>query len=120
MSARIIMKDIVFYAYHGFLPQERELGQEFRVSFELELEQVPSGKDLLEDTVDYRSAVDVVRCVMEGEPRQLLETLAAEIAAGLSHLSGVSGVKLRVEKPHPPIPAVLGGVSVEINHTRGE
>lgn len=120
MSASIIFKNLVFYAYHGFLQQERELGQEFRISLKLELERIPKAGDRLEDTVDYRKVVHIVQDIMEGKPRHLLETLAAEIAGRLLHLPGITQVKVKVEKTSPPIKHLHGGVAVEIIRARGE
>lgn len=119
MAAKIIITDIICYGYHGVLPEEQALGQEFRVSLELCLNAVAPEKDLLSETVDYRLAVEIVRRIMEGEPRQLLETLAEEIAAGLLTRPEIKGVEVRVCKPHPPISAVKGGVTVEISRQKG-
>ncbi|HOA34886.1 MAG TPA: dihydroneopterin aldolase [Bacillota bacterium] len=119
MAALIIIKDISCYGYHGALAEEQVLGQEFRVSLELNMDTPAPEKDLLSETVDYRDAVETVRRVIEGPPRRLLETLAEEIAAGLLALPGIKGAKVSVCKPHPPIPAVRGGVAVEVRRTRG-
>ncbi len=115
MAALIKIRDITCYGYHGALPEEQRLGQEFRVSLELHLVTAVPENDRLAETVDYRAAVEIVRRVIEGPSRRLLETLAEEIAAGLVNLHGVSEVKVCVCKPHPPIPAVGGGVAVEIS-----
>lgn len=119
MSARIRIEEITCFGYHGLLPAEQALGQEFRVSLELLLEGPSFGKDSLDETVDYRKAVEIVRRVMEGPPRSLLETLAEKIAGELIDLGGVSEVKVCVCKPHPPIPGVKGGVTIEIDKQKG-
>lgn len=118
MAVLIQVRDITCYGYHGVLPEEQALGQEFRVSLELNLDTASPETDRLAETVDYRNAVEVVCRVIEGPPRRLLETLAEEIAAGLVNLHGVSEVKVCVCKPHPPIPAVGGGVAVEIRRSK--
>lgn len=114
MAALILIRDITCYGYHGVLPEENKLGQEFRVSLELSLDTAAPEDDLLSGTVDYRDAVEIVRRIMEGRPRRLLETLAEEIAAALLALHGIGSAKIRICKPHPPLPAVKGGVAVEI------
>lgn len=118
MAAVITIKEISCYGYHGVLAEEQVLGQEFRVSLELKIDKPAPQKDLLSETVDYRAAVEAVRRVIEGPPRRLLETLAEEIAAGILALPGIREVKVSVSKPHPPIPAVRGGVTVEIRRSR--
>lgn len=114
MAALILIHDITCYGYHGVLPEENILGQEFRVSLELSLDTAAPEDDLLTGTVDYRDAVEIVRRIMEGRPRRLLETLAEEIAAALLALHGIGSVKIRICKPHPPLSAVKGGVAVEV------
>ncbi len=120
MHAKIFIQGVRYYAYHGVLPEEQQLGQEFMISLELDVELLSHGQDRLEETVDYRRAVEVVRQVMEGERRLLLETLAGEITDKLLNLSRVHAAKVRVSKPHPPIPGVQGGVTVEICRCRGD
>jgi dihydroneopterin aldolase len=121
MEARIYIRDISFYSYHGVLPEEQRLGQEFRVSLELLFSLPAAGaEDNLENTVDYRRAVEAARQVMTGAKRLLLETLAAEIAAMIIKLPRILEVKVAVCKPSPPLPGVQGGVCVEIKRTRGD
>ncbi len=117
MAVLIKLSEIVCYGYHGVLPEEQSLGQEFRVSLELALNRPAPAKDLLTETMDYREAVAVVLRIMEGPPRRLLETLASEIASAILQLEGVGSVKVIVCKPHPPMPAVRGGVAVELSRT---
>lgn len=118
MAVKIMLKEIVCYGYHGVLPEEQALGQEFRVSLELTLDSPAPEKDLLSETADYREAVALVLRIMEGPPQRLLETLAAEIASAILQMHGVSSVKVTVCKPHPPMPEVKGGVAVELSRTR--
>lgn len=118
MESRIYIKDIVCYGYHGVLPEEQRLGQEFRVSLEIAFDLPIGAEDHLEHTVDYRRAVEAAQQVMSGPKRLLLETLAADMAARLLNLSRVQEVKVTVCKPNPPIPGVQGGVSVEIQRGR--
>ncbi len=120
MKSRIIIKDIVCYGYHGVLPQEQQLGQEFRVSLELSCDLPEQVEDRLENTIDYRRAVEAVQQVMTGRPRLLLETLAADMAGLLLDLPRVNEATITVCKPNPPIPGVQGGVSIEITRVRGE
>ncbi|NLA27029.1 MAG: dihydroneopterin aldolase [Firmicutes bacterium] len=118
MAALIQILDITCYGFHGVLPEEQRLGQEFRISLELNINTAAPEKDLLSETVDYRSAVEIVRRTMEGPPRRLLETLAEGIAADLLALPGIESATIRICKPHPPIPEVKGGVVIEINRQR--
>ena len=117
---KIAINEIVVYGYHGVLPAEQALGQEFRVDLELTVDLPEQFKDRIEETADYCIAVDTVRRILKGKPRRLLETLAREIAGELTALPGISGVRVSISKPHPPIPDVKGGVTVTICAGGGE
>ena len=123
MSAadRIILTGMQFYGFHGVNPEERRLGQPFVVDLTAELDLRAAGaSDDLADTVSYAHLYRAVKAVMEGEPRQLLETAAGAIAdAILQQHPAVAAVRVRVGKPRPPIRgAVIAAAAVEIYRTR--
>ncbi len=109
---KIIIDDIISYAYHGVLPEERELGQEFQISLELGADFSVIKDDQIEQAVDYRHAVEVVQKIMKGPSCHLLETLAVRIANQLLLVPGVMEVEVEVRKPNPPLAAVSGGTGV--------
>lgn len=115
---RISIDDITCYAYHGVLPEERNLGQEFQVSLELGTDFSRVKYDSIERAVDYRQAVKIVTDIMWGEPCQLLETIAEKIAAQLLQLPGIMEAEVEIRKPYPPIPEVKGGVGVLISRRK--
>ena len=118
---KVRLEGMVFYGYHGVLPEERKLGQRFVVDLEVECDLSPAGNsDRLEDTVNYTSLFNVAKDVMEGEPCFLLEKLAEDICKGSLASSPLAvSVNVKVRKPSPPIKgAVLSGASVEINRRR--
>ncbi|NMA92618.1 MAG: dihydroneopterin aldolase [Firmicutes bacterium] len=117
---RIYINNISVYGYHGALPSERELGQEFLVSLILGLEPPDRKVDSLESVLDYRLAVNTVREIVSGTGCLLLETLARRIAEGLLSLPGLIEVTVKVGKPHPPLAGVRGGVYIEITRRREE
>ena len=81
---------------HGATPEEHERDQPFL--YDLELELAGPEADRLEETVDYREVVEVVRGVSE-EERQLLETLAAAVAEALMERFPLERARVRVRKP---------------------
>jgi len=115
---RIIIEDIVCYAYHGVLPEEIKIGQEFRVSIELGVDFSGLNDDRIDQATDYRQAVKIVEEIMQGKPCRLLETLACRIADKLLSLPKVEETTVEVCKPNPPLPGVQGGVSVLINRRK--
>ena len=118
---RIILTGMQFYGFHGVNPEERRLGQPFVVDLEAELDLRPAGvSDDLADTVSYAHLYRVARAVTEGEPRQLLESVAEAIAAAaLAQHPQIDAVRVRVQKPRPPIRgSVIDAAGVAIRRTR--
>lgn len=114
---KIILAGMEFYGYHGILPQEQFLGQKFTVDVELSLELEQAGySDTPEQAVDYASVFDMVRTIIEGRPRKLLESVAEAIAESvLKRFPAVKEILVRVKKPHAPLPGKFDWVAVEIN-----
>ena len=115
---RMLLEGMSFFGHHGVYPAERELGTHFTVDVELELDLAAAGRsDRLEDTLDYREPYGLVREVVEGEPCQLVETLAERAAQRLLALPRVERVRVRVRK-RPPLPGDLRSVGVEVSRSR--
>ena len=119
-SDRIILEAVRFYAYHGGSHEERTLGQPFQVDLEAELDLQPAGRsDDRNDTVSYTHLYRVVKEVMEAEPKNLLETLAEEIARKALDSLPIQAIVVRVKKTRPPIKgAVLSGAAIQIYRSR--
>ena len=118
---RILLNGMIFYGHHGALPTERELGQRFVVDIGLECDLRPAGlSDDLAKTVDYSEVYRQVREIIEGEPVNLIETVAERIAASiLERHRPVEAVRVRVTKPEVRLEnTVLDGSAVEILRRR--
>lgn len=108
-----------FQGRHGARPHEREQAQEFKVDLEIECDVRKAGEtDDLADTVDYSRLRAIVRDVIEGPHRNLLETLATNIAAGVLDEPGVQSVSVRVAK-RPAGMQPIDSAAVHIKRTRG-
>jgi dihydroneopterin aldolase len=99
---------LVVFGHHGYLEEERRLGQRFLVDLWVDVEENASENDRIEDTVDYRRLARVVREVFAGPERLLLEGLAGTIADDLlARHERISRVRVRVRKPDvvldPPV-----------------
>ncbi|WP_105994625.1 dihydroneopterin aldolase [Staphylococcus simulans] len=116
MKDRIFLNGMRFYGYHGVLAAENEIGQIFVVDVELKTDLTAAGEsDDVMDTVNYAEVYNDVKSVMEGEPKKLLEHLAALIAKRInSHYNRVLETKVRITKETPPIPGHYDGVGIEI------
>ena len=85
---------------------------------ELPLAEAGQADDLAR-TVDYRAVHEVVRAVMAGPPRRLIEALAEAVAAELLRgFSRVQAVEVEVTKLNPPVAFVSAGLAVRIRRGR--
>ena len=109
-----------FFGHHGVLPEETARGQDFEVTVRLELPLGEAGRtDDLSHTVDYRAVHQVVRGVMEGPPRRLVEALAEKVAeAVLQGFPPVQAVEIEVVKLNPPVDFASGGLAARVRRTR--
>ena len=116
---KVSLQSMLFYAHHGNSSEERSLGQRFSVDLEVEVDLRRAGQsDDLGDTVSYTHLYRVVREIMEGPSRNLLETLAEEIAARLLTGFTVEAARVRVAKLSPPIPGAAVSAWVEVFRRR--
>ena len=97
MNDTIFLNGMRFYAYHGALPAENEIGQIFVVDVTLKVNLEEAGQS------------------DEGPPCNLIEHLAERIAKRInSHYNRVMETKVRITKENPPIPGHYNGVGIEI------
>lgn len=117
---RIALVGLRAYGRHGALPAERELGQEFVVDVEFGLDTRPAAAtDDLSRTVDYGVLARRLVAVVEGEPVNLIETLAQRLADVCLSDPIVQEVEVTVHKPSAPVPHPLTDVSVRIHRRAG-
>jgi 7,8-dihydroneopterin aldolase/epimerase/oxygenase len=115
---RILLEGMSFQGRHGVRPKERERPQEFKVDIEVDCDLSEPGKtDRVEDTVDYRQLRAIAREVIEGEPQNLMETLAAQIAERVLQLAKVAGVSVTIAK-RPESMRPIAAAAVRISRTR--
>ena len=116
----IILEGMRFYGFHGVNPQEKVQGQPYLVDLTVELDlRGPGRTDRLEDTVNYTRLYRAVQSIMEGESKNLLEAAAQAIADRILEEFPIEAVRVRVNKPRPPIRgSVIENASVEIYRRR--
>jgi 7,8-dihydroneopterin aldolase/epimerase/oxygenase len=106
------------YGYVGYLPEERVLGQWFEVDLTLWVDLAAAGEsDNIEDTLDYRAAIAIVKEQITNAKFALIEKLVAAIADRILQLEKVQQVRVKLAKPAPPIPDFGGKITLDI--TRG-
>jgi dihydroneopterin aldolase len=119
----ILLEGLRFYAHHGVNREERTRGQRFTIDVVLAVDLRPAGQsDDLADTVSYSAVYKVVRGIVEGEPRKLIEAVAEEIAAAiLTGFPSVEHVTITVRKPEVPMKgSLLDAAGVRITRSRGD
>lgn len=105
---RVELRGLVVFGRHGYLEEERRLGQRFLVDLWVDVKGQATDTDDISDTVDYRRLAELVREVFAGPERLLLEGLAGAIADGIVEgFPSVERVRVRVRKPDvvldPPV-----------------
>jgi dihydroneopterin aldolase len=113
MTDKIVLKNMMFFGYHGVYEVEQEIGQRFYIDAELYGDFSKAGvSDQLSDALDYVLIYSEIKAICEGKRFHLLEALAQCIANELlTHQ--VAKVCVRVRKPGVPLPGFLDFVEVE-------
>jgi len=116
----IRLHNAVFYAYHGVLSDEQNLGGKFEVDVDLHCDLSRGAKtDSLRQTVDYERVYDCIKKLVLGKKYFLLESLASTIASGiLKEFTKIQKVVVRVRKPSAPVKGVIDYVEIELTQER--
>ncbi|MFV0426337.1 MAG: 2-amino-4-hydroxy-6-hydroxymethyldihydropteridine diphosphokinase [Beutenbergiaceae bacterium] len=119
MADRIALVGVGGVGHHGVQAEERRDGQPFRVDLTLMVDTETAGRsDELSQSVDYAAVAADVVAVIEGEPVNLIETLAARIAAAVLRNPAVASVDITVHKPEAPVGVPFTDVNVSISRDR--
>lgn len=113
---KIILNHMQFYGFHGLFPEENKLGQRFNVDVVLFLDLKKAGEsDQMTDSIDYGRVYEIVKEIVEGEAKNLIEAVAESIASQLlNKLTLLKACQVKVRKPDPPIPGHYKSIAVEI------
>lgn len=111
----IQLRDVRIYARHGVMPEERTLGNQYRINVRLSID--ASGFDLtaddISDTVSYADVFEIIKEEME-KPKKLLETVAVCMAKRLSERWNILlGGEIEIVKEVPPISDMIGQAGIK-------
>ena len=111
---RIGLKQMEFYAYHGWYAIESKVGNLFYVDieFNIEPEALDWSTDELLDTVDYETIYNIVKTEMEVTSK-LIEHLAYRIKTVIQS-SFNHPVKVKITKLQPQVGGKIASTFVEI------
>ncbi|MFC7341121.1 dihydroneopterin aldolase [Saccharopolyspora griseoalba] len=119
MADRIALSGLKVRGNHGVFEHEKRDGQDFLVDITLwlDLGEAAAGDDLTK-TVHYGELAQQAADVVAGPPRDLIETVAAEIADSIMDDSRVIATEVTIHKPRAPIPLDFADVAVTIRRSR--
>jgi dihydroneopterin aldolase len=116
---RVSLRGLSATGHHGVLPEERRDGQTFVVDLDLILDtRAAAESDDLRDTVDYGGLATRVVDIVQGPPVNLIETLAAQVAAACLTDPRVISAAVTVHKPNAPVGVTFSDVAVSIERSR--
>lgn len=104
MKTFIELKKMHFYAYHGVLPEETLIGNNFEVNLKIQVnfEQAFISDDV-NDTYNYAVIYDIIKKEMS-IPSKLLEHVGGRIYNSIKeYYPDVRIVELRIAKMNPPV-----------------
>ena len=115
MSSKIYLRNVRFHAFHGVLPQEGIVGNDYLVNLVLDYDFSSAMKtDDLQGTLNYAEVYQKVREEM-AVPSKLLEHVAGSIAPRLfSDFPEIQKLQLSITKVNPPMGADSDGAGVEV------
>ncbi|HEY1842648.1 MAG TPA: dihydroneopterin aldolase [Mycobacterium sp.] len=119
MTDRIELRGLTVRGRHGVFDHERADGQDFVVDITawIDLADAATSDDLA-DTYDYGVLAERAAAVVAGPARNLIETVAGEIAEDVMQDQRVQAVEVTVHKPQAPIPEPFDDVAVVARRSR--
>lgn len=120
MPDRIELRGLKVRGNHGVFDHERRDGQDFYIDAVVWMDLAgAAASDDLSDTLHYGELAELAADIVAGPPRDLIETVAAEIADAVLRLDPrVERVEVTVHKPSAPIPLTFTDVAVVVDRSR--
>ncbi|WP_313676032.1 dihydroneopterin aldolase [Mycolicibacterium sp.] len=119
MADRIELRGLTVRGNHGVFDYERRDGQDFIVDITLWIDlAAAAASDDLTDTYDYGVLAQRAADIIAGPARNLIETVAGEIADDVMADARVHAVEVVVHKPQAPIPLTFTDVAVVARRSR--
>lgn len=119
MADRIELRGLRVRGHHGVFDHERRDGQDFVVDITVWVDLgAAAATDDLADTLDYGALAARAAEIVAGPPRNLIETVSAEIAEDVMTDQRVHAVEVVLHKPSAPIPLTFDDVAVVARRSR--
>ncbi|MDL2213232.1 dihydroneopterin aldolase [Bacteroides sp. OttesenSCG-928-D19] len=115
----ICLEEVSFYSYHGIMPQEREVGNNYIINLRLtvDLEEAMRTDDV-QHTVNYANIHQLLAEEM-AIPSNLLEHVCGRIIERLFlEYQSIEEIDIKLSKKNPPMGADIAAASVKIHCVR--
>ncbi|MCF8318871.1 MAG: dihydroneopterin aldolase [Sphingobacteriaceae bacterium] len=113
----VALRDVRFYAYHGYYPEEQQIGGVFYVDIVLSLPAACAATDELADTLNYEVLFAMAKEEMQ-KTSKLIETPAQHILNRvLVAFPTLTRIEVNIRKAHPPLAGELAYAEVSLIHT---
>ena len=121
MTTYISLENLRFYAYHGVMPQEQVVGNEYIVNVRLKVDVSKAMvSDDVADTVNYAEVYERIKEEM-AIPSQLIEHVANHIIQRLfKDFPTIEQIALKLSKRNPPMGADIDATTIEVIIERQE
>ena len=117
MSVVVELAGLEVPGRHGVEEEERHSEQPFLYDIRLELPEPAA--DRIEETVDYREVVELLRGISEAREFSLLEALASAVAeALLQRFPEIEHVRVRVRKPRVELGTAVDYAAATVERSR--
>ena len=119
MTDSIRITGLELFGHHGVFDFEKHDGQRFVVDLTVWLDtDGASDSDNLAQTLDYSKLVNKVAGVVQGEPVDLIETLASRVLDVVWGFDQANSAEVTIHKPDAPVEFPVADISVTMKRER--
>lgn len=118
----IRLKNASFYAYHGAMQEEQNIGGKFEADVDIYTDFTKAAEtDDLSLTINYDEVYKFINKIVHEKKYYLIEALATTIAENLlEHYPAIMKVAVRVRKNNAPVGGLVDSVEAEVIKTSNE
>ena len=118
---KIRLNNVQIYAYHGLFHEEKQLGQKFQIDVEISSNlKIACNTDNIDDTINYKDVYDIITSCFSNYKKNLIESLAEDMARQILDINGVVDTTIIIRKPSVPIDGICDSVEIEIFRIKDE
>ena len=116
---KIIIRELLTYAYHGCLPEEKKIGGQYKTTLWIHGNFSQAEKsDVLGKTIDYEKVIGLINNEMK-KPSNLIENVAHRILESIMvEFSNIDKIEIKLIKINPPVKAEIPQVEYFLEKKR--